>query len=89
MTAYFLLAVAFLHAQRSRRQAPGSLHAAGATALALLVTAQALLGILTLVLVVPFSAALLHQLGAVLVLAAAVIHLRAMRPSLDLQPHRA
>jgi cytochrome c oxidase assembly protein subunit 15 len=43
---------------------------------ALLVTVQAAIGIATLIMVVPLHLALTHQLGAVVVLWAAVVHLR-------------
>jgi len=51
--------------------------AGSAWLLVALVTVQAGLGIATLVTVVPLPLALLHQLGAVVVLIAAVAHLRA------------
>ena len=50
--------------------------------LPVLVTAQAILGISTLIHAVPLPLALLHQFGAVIVLAAAVTNLRSMLPPL-------
>ena len=47
-----------------------------ATALAGLVTTQAVIGIVTLMLVVPIWAGLLHQALAMVVLAMAVVHAR-------------
>lgn len=49
--------------------------------LALLVTLQAVLGIANVVMAVPFWLALFHQLGAVIVLGFATIHVRAMLPA--------
>jgi heme a synthase len=72
MVAYLLLIVAFLHAIKAR----GTVFAGSASIVALLVAAQATIGIATLLLVVPLHVALTHQLGAVVVLWAAVVHLR-------------
>ena len=72
--AYVLFLLAWWHAWRSR--------GTGALVLALLVTAQATLGIATLLAMVPMDLGLTHQLGAVIVLTAAVVHLRAMHPPL-------
>jgi cytochrome c oxidase assembly protein subunit 15 len=74
LVAYLLLAVTIGHAIQAR----GTAFAASAATLALLVVAQAVLGIATLLLVVPLHMALTHQLGAVAVLGFAVLHLRAM-----------
>ncbi len=74
--AYVLFAAAIAHAFQAR----GSTAARGANALVALVTVQAAVGIATLVTVVPLGLALLHQLGAVVVLWTAVAHLRAMSP---------
>jgi cytochrome c oxidase assembly protein subunit 15 len=78
LVAYVLFALAILHAIQSR----GTPHAARAVLLAGLVTLQAAIGITTLLMVVPLHLALTHQFGAVVVLAAAVLHVRAMRPPL-------
>ena len=72
--AYILFALALSHAWQAR--------APGACLLAALVMAQAALGIATLLNAVPLPLGLAHQLGAVIVLSAAVIHLRGMRPPL-------
>ena len=71
MTAYLLLALALLQAFAARRSR-------GAWAFAAIVAGQAGLGILTLVLVVPLPAALLHQAFAMVVLAAATLHCQAV-----------
>jgi cytochrome c oxidase assembly protein subunit 15 len=76
LVAYLLLAVAVAHAFQAR----GTPHGGRAAVLAALVVAQASLGIATLLAVVPLHLALAHQLGAVIVLSFAVIHLRAMFP---------
>ena len=75
MVAYGLLAVVVLHAVQAR----GTDHARAAALLALLVAAQAAIGIATLVMVVPLDLALTHQFGAVIVLWAAIVHLRRLR----------
>lgn len=74
LVAYVLLAAALAHAVLARRAAPGSAAARRAAGLAGLILAQAGLGIVTLVLVVPLWAGLLHQLLGMAVLAAAVAH---------------
>lgn len=79
--AYVLFAFALAHAVAAR----GSEHAAGAWILFALITAQAAIGVLTLIHVVPLSLALLHQLGAVIVLWFAVTHLRSMSPPLAVE----
>jgi cytochrome c oxidase assembly protein subunit 15 len=80
--AYLLFAAAIFHAFWSR----GTAHVSQAWILAALVAAQAALGIAALVSVVPLSLALLQQLGAVVVLSVAVIHLRAMSPPQPIEP---
>ncbi len=78
LVAYLVLLAALVHAFTSRRTP----HATGALALLLLVGGQASLGIATIVAGVPLHLALLHQLGAILVLSFAVIHLRGLaRPA--------
>jgi cytochrome c oxidase assembly protein subunit 15 len=74
LVAYLLLALTLAHAFQARRTA----FATPAAILAALVIAQATLGVSTLLLVVPLPLALCHQLGAVIVLSFAVLHLRAM-----------
>jgi cytochrome c oxidase assembly protein subunit 15 len=76
--AYLVFAAALAHGLLARRSA----HATGAWALVALVTLQAAVGVATLVLVVPIPLALFHQFGAVVVLWAAVTHLRGMWPPL-------
>ena len=76
MVAYALLALALWHVATARRKAPGSKAVRRATALAGLVTTQAVIGIVTLMLVVPIWAGLLHQALAMVVLAMAVVHAR-------------
>lgn len=74
MTAYLLLALAIVQAVWTTRVAPGTSAKRRAVALAGLVTVQATLGIVTLVLVVPIWAGLLHQAFAMVVLAMSVVH---------------
>ena len=72
--AYLLLAFALWHMIVLRRAAPASGAARRATAIAGLMLSQAVLGIVTLMLVVPLWAGLAHQALAFTVLAMAVIH---------------
>jgi len=73
MVAYILFAVALVHAFDLQRTGPFP-PALRATVLFALVTGQAILGIVTLLWMVPLSLSLLHQAGAVAVLVAAAIH---------------
>lgn len=79
MVAYAIVAFALWHAWSARREAAGSRYAGRATALAGLALAQMVLGIVTLVLVVPLWAGLAHQVFAMMVLAMAVVHARVSR----------
>jgi cytochrome c oxidase assembly protein subunit 15 len=72
--AYLLLAMALWHAVSLRRAAPGSGGAKRATVIAGLTLAQGLLGIVTLLLVVPLWAGLAHQALGFMVLAMGVVH---------------
>lgn len=76
MTAYALLALAIWHAIDAGRAAAGTGAARRARALAGMVLAQAVIGVVTLVLVIPLHAALTHQAFAMAVLAMAVVHAR-------------
>ena len=79
MTAYLLLAVAVLHALDASLRMPGSGTARRARGIAVLVLAQAALGIATLLLAVPLHAALAHQVFAMAVLTMCVVHARLSR----------
>lgn len=70
LLAYFVLALALFQAWRVR--------SANAVWLALAVVAQVMLGILTVILRVPLAVALLHQAGALAVLALGLRHLAAL-----------
>jgi len=78
MIAYALLALALAQAVYASRAAAGSRAVRRAWALAGLVAMQALIGIATLVLVVPLWAGLLHQAFAMIVLGMAVAHAQAL-----------
>jgi cytochrome c oxidase assembly protein subunit 15 len=71
MVAYTIWLVAVLHAADAWR---AGRNAGGALTLALVVTAQAALGIVTLLHAAPLHLALSHQVLAVVVLTAAVVH---------------
>jgi cytochrome c oxidase assembly protein subunit 15 len=76
LIAYGIVAFALWHAWSLRRTAPGSKAASRAAAMAGLTLAQMVLGIVTLLLVVPLWAGLAHQVFAMAVLAMAVVHAR-------------
>jgi cytochrome c oxidase assembly protein subunit 15 len=78
MTAYLLLAFVLAQAIYTARIAAGSRAAQRAFAVTGLVALQAAVGIVTLVLVVPLWAGLLHQAFAMLVLGMAVAHAQAL-----------
>lgn len=84
VVGYALVTVALVHAFQAR----GSPYARSAGLLAVFVIIQAVLGIATLVLAVPPHVALTHQLGAVVVLWMAVVHVRRMRGSTETQASR-
>jgi cytochrome c oxidase assembly protein subunit 15 len=81
MMGYAVVAFALWHALRLRVRHPGTAAARRATGVAVLALAQVALGITTLVLVVPFAAALSHQLLAMALLAMAAVHARLSRPA--------
>jgi cytochrome c oxidase assembly protein subunit 15 len=87
LIAYVLLAVAILHAVDARRTLPGSGTARRATGVAVLVLAQAALGITTLLLAVPLWAGLSHQVFAMAVLTMATVHAR-LSPGVTARPMR-
>jgi cytochrome c oxidase assembly protein subunit 15 len=71
MTAYGLVALALVHAADCARSRDDR---AGAVALALVLLAQASLGVATLIWHVPISLALAHQVVAMLALVVATVH---------------
>ncbi|TKT81444.1 COX15/CtaA family protein [Aquamicrobium sp. LC103] len=74
--AYLLFVVSLWHVVAVWREEPGTPHARRAILLFLLVLAQAVLGIVTLVMVVPLHAALTHHGFAIIVLGFAAAHWR-------------
>lgn len=76
LVAYALLVLVVLHAIAAARLAPKSEAAGRAWLLVLLVVVQATIGIAALVLVVPLSLGLAHQLGATVLLWTVVAHQR-------------
>jgi cytochrome c oxidase assembly protein subunit 15 len=78
MTAYLLLGFALWHAWDALRHAAGSVAAKRARVIAALILVQAIIGIVTLVLVIPLHVALAHQGFAMVVLAMAAVHARRM-----------
>lgn len=72
--AYALLLLAAIHALSAR----GTDHGTSALVLLGLISVQALIGIMTLIWVVPFGTALLHQVFAVVVLGHAVSHVHSL-----------
>jgi cytochrome c oxidase assembly protein subunit 15 len=83
MVAYLLVLLALLHA--SCAACYGAALRRGAFALALLVSAQATLGVVTLLWNVPISLALAHQLVAFLVLIAATVHAQQLHAAFGVQ----
>ncbi len=77
MIAYALFALAAFHAFDTERNARGL--AFGASILFALVTTQTMLGVLALLWSAPLALALLHQVGAIVVLVAGVRHLAQFR----------
>jgi cytochrome c oxidase assembly protein subunit 15 len=71
MVAYTIWAIAILHAIDAWRSGRG---AGGALTLAVLVTAQAALGIVTLLYQVALPLALTHQMFAIVVFTVAIVH---------------
>ena len=84
MGAYVLLLLSIWHAFDSWRADPGTTHARRAALLALLIVAQAVIGIMTLVLVVPLGWALAHHAFAIVVLGFATAHWQATKGSYPL-----
>ena len=77
MLAYAILLIALFHmADLSRRDGPAAWRA---TALAALVLGQAAIGVMTLLLMVPLWAGLLHQGMAMVLMAMAAVHVHALR----------
>lgn len=83
--AYTLLALTLWHMIAVRRRQPNTTHARRALVLFHLVVLQAIIGITTLVLVVPIGWALLHQAGALLVLGFAAAHWRGTKGAYPLE----
>ncbi len=77
LLAYVVVALALWHAVAAGRAAPGTALARRALAVGGLALAQAALGIVTLLLVAPIWAGLLHQAFAMLLFGMAVAHWRA------------
>lgn len=86
MVAYFVVLFALWHAWSLRKAAPGSSAARSATGLAAMSIAQMVLGIVTLLLVVPLWAGLAHQLFAMAILVMATVHARLSLPALAARP---
>jgi len=74
LVAYLVVALALWQAVAAARLAPGSAAAGRARLLAALALAQAAIGVAALIHVVPLSLGLAHQLGAVVLMWAAVVH---------------
>jgi cytochrome c oxidase assembly protein subunit 15 len=90
IAAYLVLAVSLILAWAAWVRMPGTRTVRRAAVLAGLVSLQAVIGVATLVAVVPLGLGLLHQLGAAAVLGHAVVTLRGMWPPLPMaaQPNR-
>jgi cytochrome c oxidase assembly protein subunit 15 len=80
MLAYTILVIALVHAVDVARSLKSGPAVAGAMVLVLAVTLQALLGVVTLLLVAPISLALMHQAMAMVVLTVATVHAASVIP---------
>ncbi len=80
ISAYLLWGAALVHVFWLWRAEPRTTHFRRALFLTGLVTLQAAIGIVTLLLQVPISWALVHQFGGIVVLAFATAHWRALSP---------
>jgi len=85
MVAYLLVVAVLIHAWQASRLVPRSRPARRAKHLVGLVLAQAALGVATLLMMVQIDVALTHQLGAAIVLIAAVSHWRALYPPVPVE----
>jgi cytochrome c oxidase assembly protein subunit 15 len=74
MVAYALVALALLHLADVSRTVESRALRTGAVVLAVVICAQALIGIVTLVAAAPIALAMLHQAMALVVLTAATLH---------------
>jgi cytochrome c oxidase assembly protein subunit 15 len=83
MLAYAIWLLVAAHAVDALRSEADVRARREAVVLALLVTAQAALGIATLLLVVPLALAIAHQAMAVVVLTTAIIHAERLRHRVD------
>ncbi|MEN3792495.1 COX15/CtaA family protein [Fulvimarina sp. MAC3] len=79
MTAYLLFILTLIHAIAAQGMSPNTWHSRTAWMLFGAVVVQAMIGIVTLLLVVPISWALLHQFVGFAVLAIAIIHARGLK----------
>ncbi|WP_425489183.1 COX15/CtaA family protein [Bartonella phoceensis] len=77
--AYFLFFTAIVHALYLRKNVPHSTHSRRAFFICIMITVQALLGILTLLHEVPISLGLIHQSVALVTLCFSVAHWRATK----------
>lgn len=84
MSAYILWFAALYHMVACLKGGAGSTHARRSIVLFGLITLQAMFGIITLVLQVPFNWALIHQGSALIVLGFAVAHWRGFVGAYDL-----
>lgn len=80
ITAYALWIAVFVHAIYMWRAFPGTTHARRAAFFFVLISGQALVGIITLLMQVPMSWALLHQFGGVAIVGFATAHWYALKP---------
>lgn len=85
MIAYSVLLLIIVQMVVTLRSASGKTHKRRTVVLAILVFIQASTGIVTLILQVPFSWAILHQAGAVVLLGFAIAHWRATVGSYPVQ----
>lgn len=76
MAAYTVLVLAIIHAVQAHRHAQGTTHARRSLVLIGLIVIQAIIGIATLVMMVPIHLGLTHQVFALVVLSFTIAHWR-------------
>ena len=78
MSGYALALLIFYNSFVTSRSSGGATHSRRSLILSILVLTQIILGVVTLILQVPLNLALLHQLGAIILLGFAVAHWRGL-----------
>ncbi|WP_341760298.1 COX15/CtaA family protein [Candidatus Endowatersipora endosymbiont of Watersipora subatra] len=78
LTSYFIFILSLIHVLQLKCRNMKLIHVRRCWGIVFLILIQVLLGIVTLVSQVPIEAALLHQLGAIIIIAFLTVHLHAL-----------